>query len=276
MLTGYSAYLYIKPKEHKLSNHHFIIDYTMGFQKSTFLLLWVSLLLNTTLFAQQKSTLPHSTPEAEGVSSKSIINFLDAANKSKTEFHSFIFMRHGKVIAEGWWNPYRPDLKHTLYSCSKSFTATAVGFAIQEKLLSLDDKVISFFPNELPDTVSTYLSELTIKDVLSMSDGQDPDPTSKISTDSNWVKAFLATPVLYKPGTKFLYNSLGTYMLSAIVQKVTGQKVIDYLKLRFFDPLGIQGMDWETDSKGINTGGWGLRLKTEDMAKFAELFLQKG
>jgi CubicO group peptidase (beta-lactamase class C family) len=227
--------------------------------------------------ARQNSNLPHSTPEAEGVSSSEIINFLDATAKTKTEFHSFILLRHGKVIAEGWWNPYKPALKHTLYSCSKSFTATAIGFALNEKLLSLDDKVISFFPNDLPDSVNSFLSALTVKDVLMMSDGMDPDPSFIVAPrDSNWVKGFLATTIKYQPGTKFLYNSLGTYVLSAIVQKVTGQKTIDYLKLRLFDPLAIEGVDWETDSRGINTGGWGLRLKTEDMAKFAELFLQKG
>ncbi|QEC69138.1 serine hydrolase [Panacibacter ginsenosidivorans] len=227
--------------------------------------------------AQKSSELPVSVPEKEGVSSAGIINFLDATAKSKTEFHSFMMLRHGKIIAEGWWNPYRADLKHTMYSCSKSFTATAIGFAVNEKLLTVNDKVISFFPNDLPDTVSTYLSELTVKDVLSMSDGMEPDPTFTVaSRDSNWVKGFLATPILHKPGTTFLYNSLGTYMLSAIVQKVTGQRVIDYLKPRLFDPLGITGMDWEVDPKGINTGGWGLRIKTEDMAKFGQLFLQKG
>ena len=226
---------------------------------------------------QAKSILVRSIPEAEGVSPQGIINFLTAAEKGKTEFHSFMMLRHGKVIAEGWWNPYVANLKHTLYSCSKSFTATAIGFAVGENLLTVNDKVISFFPNDLPDTVSAYLSELTVKDVLSMSDGQEPDPTSaSTSRDSNWVKSFLAVPILYKPGTKFLYNSLGTYMLSAIVQKVTGKKVIDYLKPRLFDPLGIKGMDWEVDPRGINTGGWGLRLKTEDMAKFGQLFLQKG
>ncbi len=234
------------------------------------------LMLSYIHLAAQKSSLPHSTPEAEGVSSQGIINFIDAANKSKTEFHSFMLLRHEKVIAEGWWNPYRSDLKHSLYSCSKSFTATAVGFALSEKKLSLDDKMISFFPNELSDTVSIFLKELTVKDALMMSDGMDPDPTTKIAIDSDWVKAFLSTKILYKPGTKFLYNSLGTYVLSAIVQKVTGQKVIEYLKTRLFDPLDIHGIDWETDTKGINTGGWGLRVKTEDMAKFAELFLQKG
>jgi hypothetical protein len=125
--------------------------------------------------------------------------------------------------------------------------------------------------------VSKYLSELTVKDVLIMSDGQEPDPSFAVaSKDTNWIRGFLSTPILHEPGTVFLYNSLGTYMLSAIVQKVTGQKTLDYLKPRLFDPLGINGMDWETDMQGINTGGWGLRVKTEDMAKFAELFLQKG
>lgn len=234
-------------------------------------------LLNLQISAQKLQPLSLSVPEKEGVSSEAILNFVNAAEKSSTEFHSFIFMRHGKVVAQGWWSPYAPELKHTLYSCSKSFTATAVGFAVSEKLLSVDDKVISFFPGQLPETVSPFLSELTVKNVLSMTDGQDPDPTGTVnSRDTNWVKAFLALPIIYKPGTKFLYNSLGTYMLSAIVQKVTGQKVIDYLKPRLFDPLGITGMDWEVDPKGINTGGWGLRLKTEDMAKFAQLFLQKG
>ncbi|HLY70560.1 MAG TPA: serine hydrolase [Puia sp.] len=224
-----------------------------------------------------QDNLPRSLPEQQGVSSADIINFLEAAAKSKTEFHSFMLLRHGKVVAEGWWNPYQPELRHTLYSCSKSFTATAIGFALNEKLLSLNDKVVSFFPNDLPDPVSPYLAELTVKDVLMMSDGMDPDPSFTVaSRDSNWIKGFLAVTIKNEPGTKFLYNSLGTYMLSAIIQKITGQKTVDYLKSRLFDPLGIKGIDWETDRKGINTGGWGLRVKTADMAKFAELFLQKG
>jgi CubicO group peptidase (beta-lactamase class C family) len=188
-----------------------------------------------------------------------------------------MFLRHGKVIAEGWWNPYKPELKHTLYSTSKSFTATAVGFAVSEKKLAVSDKVISFFPDALPDTISKFLSEMKVKDLLSMSAGMDPDPTfTTVVKDTNWVKAFLAIPIVHEPGTKFLYNTLATYMLSAIVQKVTGEKVIDYLKPRLFTPLAIEGIDWEVDPRGINTGGWGLRLKTEDMAKFGQLFLQKG
>jgi CubicO group peptidase (beta-lactamase class C family) len=226
---------------------------------------------------QPTISLPRSFPEAEGVSSQGIIDFLDAAAKSRHEFHSIMFLRHGKVIAEGWWNPYKPELKHTLYSTSKSFTATAVGFAVSEKRLSVNDKVISFFPDLLPDTLSPFLSNLKVKDLLSMSAGQDPDPTfTTVVKDSNWVKAFLAVPIVHEPGTKFLYNTLATYMLSAIVQKATGEKVIDFLKPRLFEPLAIEGMDWEVDPHGINCGGWGLRLKTEDMAKFGQLFLQKG
>jgi CubicO group peptidase (beta-lactamase class C family) len=241
-----------------------------------------SLLLVIFLFCgckkeQTSASLPRSVPEAQGVSSQGIIDFLDAAAKSSNEFHSIMFLRHGKVIAEGWWNPYKPELRHTLYSTSKSFTATAVGFAVSEHRLSVNDKVISFFPDALPDTVGPLLSGMKVKDLLSMSAGQDPDPTFKtVVSDSNWVKSFLAVPVVHEPGTKFLYNTLATYMLSAIVQKVTGEKVIDYLKPRLFDPLSVEGMDWEVDPHGINTGGWGLRLKTEDMAKFGQLFLQKG
>ena len=229
-----------------------------------------------TIKSTYAKSLPRSTPEAEGISSRIINIFLDSVANSKHEFHSFMFLRHGKVIAEGWWNPYCPDLSHTLYSLSKSFTATAIGFARAEGKLSLSDKVISFFPNDLPDTPNAYLHQLTIKDLLTMSVGHERDPTGRGVQDSNWVKFFLSTPIKYEPGTRFVYNSLATYMLSAIVQKVTGQTVNDYLQPRLYEPLVIAKPDWETDLQGRSTGGWGLRLKTEDIAKFAQLFLQKG
>jgi len=238
--------------------------------KFTLLLVFVS----AGLFAQ--SALKRSTPEAEGVSSQHILNFLDAAAKSNHEFHSVMIVRHGKVVAEGWWNPYRPDLKHTMYSVSKSFAATAIGFAVAEKKVSVEDKVISFFPDDTPSNIDANLAALRIKHLLSMSVGQEPAPSGSVRNTDNWIKAFLNTPIIHEPGTKFLYNSEATYMLSAIVQKVTGQKTIDYLKPRLFDPLGIGGIDWEVDPRDINVGGWGLRLKTEDMAKFGQLFLQKG
>ena len=223
---------------------------------------------------QAGNLLPRSTPEAEGVSSQAILTFLDsAAVNAETEFHSFMFIRHGKVIAEGWWNPFAPELKHTLYSTSKSFTSTAIGLAISENKLSLDDKLISFFPEYLPDTISENLSNVRVRDMLSMSVGQRRESSS---TETEWVKAFLETPVESEPGTTYRYSSMASYMLSAIVQKVTGEKAIDYLTPRLFAPLGIDGADWETSPEGINTGGWGLRLKTEDLAKLGLLYLYEG
>ncbi len=239
-----------------------------------FKFLLLLLFLSSEVFAQ--TSLPRSTPEAEGVSSQAILNFLDAAAKTDHEFHSIMILRHGKVVAEGWWNPYKPDLKHTMYSVSKSFTATAVGFAVSENKLSVEDKVISFFPEATPSSISPNLEALKIKHLLSMSVGQPTDPTGPVAISENWIRTFLNTNITFEPGSQFLYNSAATYMLSAIVQKVTGQKILDYLTPRLFQPLGITGIDWEVDGQGINTGGWGLRLKTEDMAKFGQLFLQKG
>lgn len=228
-------------------------------------------------FSQSSLALPRSSPEKQQVSSAAITAFLDAASKSKNEFHSFMLLRHGSVIAEGWWKPYAPQLKHTMYSVSKSFAATAIGFAVTDKKISLDDKVISFFKDKLPDTVSTHLAALTIKDLITMSAGQSPDPTGAILRgEADWVKHFLKVPIVDTPGSKFLYNSAATFMLSAIIQKVTGEKLVDYLNTRLFRPLGIFDIDWELNPEGINAGGWGLRLKTEDMAKFGQLFLQKG
>ncbi|HQD08479.1 MAG TPA: ChbG/HpnK family deacetylase [Flavihumibacter sp.] len=244
--------------------------------KSTATLLALLLLLTATA---QPVSLPRSTPEAEGVSSAAISKVLDAFAASKHQMHSIMLIRHGKVIAEGWWKPYDRALVHTMYSCSKSFTATAMGFAVAEGKISLEDRVISFFPDQLPTVVSENLKALRVRDLLSMSVGHENEPPLLFGDDSHptdWVRVFLAHPVVYPPGTRFLYNSAATYMCSAILQKVIGEKLIDYLRPRLWEPLGITGIDWETDPKGINTGGWGLRLKTEDMAKFGWCFLNRG
>jgi CubicO group peptidase (beta-lactamase class C family) len=220
--------------------------------------------------------LPRSTPEAEGVSSAGIQAFLDAVSRSTHEFHSFMLVRHGKVIAEGWWSPYGAQFNHTLYSLSKSFTSTAVGFAVSEGRLQVEDRVVSFFPAELPEKVSDHLAALRVKDLLTMSVGNAKEPTWPMVEHTDWVKAFLAWPIENPPGTQFLYNSAATYMLSAIVQQVTGQRVLDYLQPRLFVPLGIHGATWETCPRGINTGGWGLSVQTETLAKVGQLYLRKG
>jgi CubicO group peptidase (beta-lactamase class C family) len=220
-------------------------------------------------------SLERSIPEKEGISSQAILNFVEAIKQGGEEWHSFIFLRHGKVIAEGWWDPYRPELKQTVYSASKTFTSTAVGFAVSEKRLSVDDPVISFFPDLLPDSISPYLSQLRVKHLLSMTTGQNPEPMY-ITKGDQWVKNFLAVPVVEEPGTIFRYNSMATYMLSAIVRQVTGQRILDYLRPRLFEPLAIRDVEWEICPQGINTGGWGLRIHTEGMAKLGQLYLQKG
>jgi len=226
--------------------------------------------------ATHHHNLPRSSPEAQGMASAEILAFLETVGKSRHEFHSFMMLRRGHVIAEGWWAPYRPKANHMLYSLSKSFTSTAVGFAVTEGRLKVDDKVVHFFPDDLPETVSDHLAALRVRDLLTMSVGHAKDSTPLIRKEDNWARAFLALPIENQPGSTFLYNSGATYMLSAIVQKLTGQKLIDYLGPRLFEPLDIQRMTWETCPRGINTGGWGLSLQTECLAKFGQFYLQKG
>jgi len=167
-------------------------------------------------------------------------------------------------------------LNHMLYSLSKSFTSTAIGLAVTEGRLKVEDPVISFFPDDLPASISENLAALRVKHLLTMSVGHAKDSTPIITQTDNWVKTFLALPIENPPGSTFLYNSGATYMLSAIVQKLTGQKVHDYLGPRLFRPLAIEGTTWETCPRGINTGGWGLAIQTEGLAKFGQLYLQKG
>ena len=236
----------------------------------TLLFLFVQILI----FAQD---LPRSTPEEEGVSSKAISNWINSYSNDKHELHSVMVLRHGKVIAEGWAKPYGADVKHTMYSVSKSWTSTAIGFLVDAGKLSVEDKVISFFPENKDITSNQYLHDLRVKDLLMMAAGHNIEPLRNVvATSEDWVRGFLSAQIDNKPGTKFLYNTLATYMLSAIVQKVSGQKTIDFLETKLLQPLQIKNIDWETDAKGINTGGWGIRVKTEDMAKLGQLYLQKG
>jgi len=222
--------------------------------------------------------LPRSTPEAQGLSSARIRAFVEAVEQKKLGLHSLMIVRHGQVVAEGWWDPYRPDLKHVMFSLSKSFTSTAIGFAVTEGKLKVSDQVVSFFPDDKPATVSDNLAAMRIKDLLTMSTGHEKDTLQPLlqAKEGGWAKIFLAQPVQREPGTHFVYNTGATYMLSAILRKVTGQDLISYLTPRLFRPLGIEGADWEVDPDGIATGGFGLRIRTEDIAKFGQLYLQKG
>lgn len=226
------------------------------------------------------ATLPRSTPEAQGISSQAIIDFLDAAHEQGAgqEFHSLMIVRHGTVVAEGWWKPYGPDRRHLLYSLSKSFTSSAIGIAIGEGKLSLDDSVISFFPDKAPDQVSDNLGAMRVRHLLSMSAGQRSEPWPNLDgrNYSDWTSAFLNHAVEDEPGSKFLYNSIATFMLSAILRKVTGESLLDYLRPRLLDPLGIDEALWDVNPDGIEVGGWGMSITTESIAKFGLLYLDDG
>lgn len=232
------------------------------------------LLLMAGAVQAESKPLPRSSPEEQGVSSAGILAFVEAADQNINTMHSFMLVRHGKVIAEGWWKPEAPEKRHVLWSLSKSFTSTAVGLAAAEGKLSIDDKVLKFFPQDAPAEPSENLKAMRVRDLLTMSTGHETEP--RFRPDTTWVKSFLAHPVPYAPGSRFLYNTPATYMQSAIVQKVSGQTVLEYLRPRLFEPLGIEEPEWGTSPQGISLGGYGLHIRTEDIAKFGQLYLQKG
>jgi CubicO group peptidase (beta-lactamase class C family) len=242
-------------------------------------------LLATPLPGAEQTTeaaLPRSTPERQGISPSSILAFVEAADTEIDAMHSFMLVRHGHVVAEGWWTPYDARTPHVLYSLSKSFTSTAVGLAIAEGKLSLDDEVLKLFPDDAPAEPSANLKAMRVRDLLRMSTGNQTEAplwnrdAASPARDDPWTKKFLAHPIPFKPGTHFLYNSPGTYMLSAIVQRVTGATVLDYLRPRLFEPLGFENPTWVASPEGISAGAWGLLARTEEIARFGQLYLQRG
>ena len=225
------------------------------------------------------TSLPRATPESQGIASAGIQAILDEADAKQFGVHSLMILRHGKVVAEGWWAPYAANEPHMLFSLSKSFTSTAIGLAQAEGKLNIHDKLVSFFPEDVPAEPSEGLKNMRLRDLLMMSTGQekaDVDAIKIWEKETTGQKNFLAAPVKQKPGTLFYYNSPATFMLSATLQKVTGQTVRDYLTPRLFEPLGIPTPDWDNDPRGINIGASGLHLRTEEIAKFGQLLLQRG
>jgi CubicO group peptidase (beta-lactamase class C family) len=237
-------------------------------------ILCIAALAVLTAASSSGASLPRSSPEAQGISSAAVLEFIEAAARELDSLHSFMLVRHGHVVAECWWAPYAAESPHMLFSLSKSFTSTAVGLAVADGKLSVDDPILKFFPDEAPVEPSANLKGMRLSDLLRMSTGHQVEPARKPTEP--WVKTFLGQPVPFKPGTHFLYNTSATYMLSAAVQKATGQTVLEYLKPRLFDPLGIENPTWEKSPQGISTGGYGLSIRTEDIARFGQLYLQKG
>lgn len=226
------------------------------------------------LAAASAQPLPRSRPESQGVASSALNALIQTLDRQIDGMHSIMIVRHGHVIAEGWWKPYDASHNHVLYSLSKSFTSTAVGLAVAEHRLGIDDEIVRFFPNETPTNAPSNLKAMRVRDILTMATGhQDEPPTSP---DAMSPASFLAQAVPHRPGTHFKYNTAATFMQSAIVQHLTGQTILDYLQPRLFQPLGIEHPVWDTNHQGISLGGYGLRVRTEDIAKFGQLYLQKG
>ncbi len=195
----------------------------------------------------------------------------------KLELHSVMVLQDGNVLFEKWFGEHGPTVNHSMRSVSKTWVMTAIGFAIAEGKIAETDKVISFFPDDLPAEVSENLAAMTIRDLLMMATGHDQDTWPLLQkTEERWEKVFFATPIVHKPGTKFLYNSGASYMLASIIRKTTGENVLDYLKPRFLEPLGIEGIEFEANWEGTSKGGAGMSVKTEDMAKLGLFLLQKG
>jgi len=243
-----------------------------------FLVLLVVASFVVRVFGVEAAGLPRSTPEAEGVDSAGVLALVNEFEQKVDAVHSLVLVRHGRVIAEGWWTPYAREDVHVMYSVTKSFTATAIGLAAAEGLLNINDRVISFFPDLAPAEPAEQLKAMRVRDLLRMNSGHQNDTIDRLRThtDGQWRRAFLALPVENKPGTRFVYNSGGSYMLAAIVQKVSGQTVEAFLTPRLFEPLGITRHPWALSDEGVALGDGGLSLTTEDLAKFGQLYLQKG
>jgi CubicO group peptidase (beta-lactamase class C family) len=189
-----------------------------------------------------------------------------------------MLLRHGHVVAESHWSPYRADVPQTLYSLSKSLVSTAVGLAVSDAVLDLDEtaaSILSFRPSEEREKYDRRVMRITVRHLLTMTSGTSFNEALSLFSE-DWVQTFFTSPLLFDPGTEFRYNSMNTYILSALVRQRTGQGLLSYLAERVFRPIGIPDAQWELCPKGIEKGGWGLSLTAESMARIGQLYLQNG
>lgn len=225
---------------------------------------------------EKKSAIPRaSSAESVGVDSKEVQAFIDECKNDGIELHSIMVVRHGKVACEAFKEPYSPTIPHMMYSVSKSFTSTAIGFAIDEGYMSLETKFLDVFPELRPTKFDQYLDKLNVFDLLTMQGGKSVSPMVDRTKDT-WLQDFVNSPWAFEPGTEFLYISENMYVLCAMIHRLTGMSVTEFLTPRLYEPLGIDVPYWETCPRGIEAGGWGLFLKTEDLAKFALCYSQHG
>ncbi len=222
-----------------------------------------------------RQTVRYALPAKLGIDPRGIHNWLRRMEAQGVAIHAFQFRRHGQVFAEGAYEPYRLDGRHVLFSLSKSFTATAIGLAVQEGLLTVEDRVIDYFP-EYSERLGRGMDKLTLRHLLTMNTGHETEPAI-FGFKPNWSAYFLETDLTYEPGTHFLYNTAATYMLSAVISKVTGLSCHEYLRPRLYEPLGFDSDPWwEISPEGFSSGGFGLNLSVRDIGLFAQFCLQRG
>ena len=228
-------------------------------------------------------SLPESAPSAQGVDAARVIAFLDAVRDGGIELHSLAVARHGRAVARGWWQPYAADRVHLLYSVSKSLTATAIGFLVQEGRLDLSDPIL----RHLPDPGRGFHERwrhVTVRHCLTMTVGHDQDAWGEVlersaapeARGTDWVRLALEVVPEHEPGTTFTYNQVATYLLSAAVTHLTGQRVVGVLRPRLFDPLGFGEVRWHTDPTGRDLGFTGAHLTTDDLLAFSQFQLDRG
>lgn len=222
-------------------------------------------------------TLPRSSPADHGVDPAGVGRFLDTLAENDIEMHSMMLLRHGHVLAEGWWTPYGPDRVHLLYSLSKSFTSTAIGLALDEGRLSVDDPVLSFFPESAPADPDPLLAAMRVRHLLCMGTGHYEDTLERVvsTSGSDLAGGFFGITPDQEPGTVFAYHNTATYLLSAILTRLTGERLVDYLRPRLLGPLGIEHALWQSRD-GVDVGFSGLHVTTESIARFGQLYLQRG
>lgn len=212
----------------------------------------------------------------------SVLSFINSIkdHNIKNEVRSFVIMQKGDLVAEAWFDPYGPEIPHQMFSVSKSFTSIAIGIAEAEGYFSLKDKLYDYVKEDvtdIADQIPDHAKEATIEDFLMMAVGQEDDlVNANLFQEKNWSQVFYSFEFIHKPGQVFKYNTGATYMLSVMFQKVVGMPLNDYLDQKIYQPLGIEKPYWMFCHRGYNTGGFGLRLKTRDLAKFGQLLLQEG
>ena len=225
-------------------------------------------------------SFPRTTPESQGIRSEAVIDLIDRLEKKNADWpHAYMLIRHGKVVAEGWWAPYDAATRHQLYSASKGFVSLAIGYAVEDRKLTLNDRVNWFFPWYVPPEQDERASEIRVRDLLAMSSGQAQDAAGAMLDAQRGMvpRAFFSVPMAERPGLYFNYHNGNTMMLAEIHRRVTGEAdMLRYLKPRLFDPLGFGEIAWERNPDGIDIGGWGLWLSVEEIAAFAQLWLQGG